>query len=222
MTRRKKLLLAFFTICLSAAFFAQVHFYYNAFFRPLQLYAEAIKSKPFDAIIVPGIPSDGGTWGFIMKWRMYWSLYLFQNGIAKNVIYSGGAVYTPYTEAVIMALYAEKMGIPADHIFVETKAEHTTENLYYSYELAKEKGFKTIGFATDPFQTMKIGPYINKFKLDVQLIPMIIPKVSGMKMKDYGIESYKAYKLHFISIRERETEEEQQFYSKGGRIKIEE
>lgn len=220
MMRRKKLLLAFFTICLSAAFFAQLHFYYNAFFRPLQLYADAEKAKPFDVIIVPGIPSDGGKWGFIMKWRMYWSLYLYESGLAKNIIYSGGAVYTPYTEAVIMALYAEKLGIPREHIFVETKAEHTTENLYYSCQLAKEKGFHSIGFATDPFQAMKIEPYIKKFKLDVQLIPMIISKVGKMEMKDYGIESYKAYKLHFISIRERETEEEQQFYSKGGRIKI--
>jgi len=220
MKRRKKLLLLFFTLSLSAGFFTQLHFYYNTFLKPVQLYAAAAKEKPFDAIIVPGIPSDGGKWGFIMKWRIYWSVYLYRNGIAKNIIYSGGAVYTPYTEAVIMALYAEKLGIPKEHIFIETKAEHTTENLYYSYQLAKEKKFNSIGFATDPFQAMKIRPYIKKFRLDVSLIPMVISKVWKMEMADQDIESYKAYKLHFISIRERETEEEQDFYSRGGRIRI--
>ena len=221
MKRKRKLFLLFCTLAVSAGFFAQTHFYYNTILRPLLLYSAAQRSAPYDAVIIPGIPCDGGKWGLIMKWRIYWSVYLYRNGIAKNIIYSGAAVYTPYTEALVMAMYAEKMGVPAEQIFVETKAEHTTENLYYSYQLAKEKKFNTVAFATDPFQTMKIEPYIKKFRLYVTLIPLVIPKVAQMENRDYGIESYKAYKLNFISIRDRETKEEQEFYSKGGRIKIE-
>jgi hypothetical protein len=40
-----------------------------------------------------------------MKGRVCWSKYMFDKGIAKNVIYSGGAVYSPYCEAEILALY---------------------------------------------------------------------------------------------------------------------
>lgn len=207
-------------ISLSALIYAHVHFYYNTFYHPAQRYISAATAPPLDAVIVPGIPCDGGKWGFVMRWRVYWGVHLYKKGIAKNLIFSGAAVYTPYTEALIMAQYAEKMGVPKEHIFTEIKAEHTTENLYYSHNLAKEMGFKTIGFATDPFQSLKIEPYIQKFKLNVSLIPIVIPIIEQFRMNDFTIDSYKAYMLDFKSIRERETEEEQEFYSKGGRIPV--
>jgi uncharacterized SAM-binding protein YcdF (DUF218 family) len=154
-----------------------------------------------------------------MKWRVYWSVFLYDAGITKNIIYSGGAVYTPYTEAVIMALYAEKLGVPKEHIFTETKAEHTTENLFYSWQIAQKMGFKNIAFATDPFQSLKIEPYIEQFGIDVSLLPSMISIMKHIPSKEVEIESYKAYVPGFISIRDRETEEEQEFYSRGGRIK---
>ena len=179
-----------------------------------------IVAKPVDAIIVPGVQYNGLKWNTVMKWRVYWSVYLYKKGLAKNIIYSGSAVYSPYTEATIMSLYAEKMGVPKEHIFLETKAEHTTENLYYSYQLAKENGFSSIAFATDPFQTNMIAPYVKKFNLDVSLIPIAIPILYKIEMKDFEIESSKAYRLNIISIEESQTPEEREFYSKGGRIPV--
>lgn len=217
---KRKIGIFLLVISCAGLLYAHAHFCYNTFYKPAVLFKEAVKERPLDAVIVPGIPCDNGKWGFVMKWRVYWSVYLYKAGIAKNIIYSGSAVYTPYTEAVIMALYAEKMGVPKEHIFVETKAEHTTENLFYSWQLAKEKGFKTIGFATDPFQSLKTEPYIKKFNLDVQLVPSVICIMEKLEMHDYEIESAKAYTLHFKSLMERESDEEREFYSKGGRIKI--
>lgn len=219
MNRTPKLYLFFAALSLTGLLYAHTHFCYNTFYKPSSFFSKAFSSKPFDAIIVPGIPSDGGKWGFVMKWRVNWSVFLYKTGITKNIIYSGGAVYTPYTEAVIMALYAEKMGVPKEHIFTEINAEHTTENLYYSHQLAVSKGFNKIGFATDPFQSLKIEPYIKKFDLEVMLIPSVVDIMNHLPAKDYQIDSYKAYKLNFVSIMDRETDEERNFYSKGGRIK---
>jgi uncharacterized SAM-binding protein YcdF (DUF218 family) len=219
MKKKKKILYIFLTIITSAFIYANIHFCYNTFYKPEQLFSQAKKNKPFDAVIIPGIPYDSGRWGFVMKWRVTWSVFLYKTGIAKNLIYSGSAVYTPYTESIIMALYAEKMGVPKDHIFIETKAEHTTENLFYSYQLAVQKGFTKIGFATDPFQTMKIEPYIKELDLSIDLIPTVISLMKHIEVKDYEIDSYKAYQLNFKSIITRETEDEREFYSKGGRIK---
>ena len=216
----KKIKRYFILLTLAGFLFSSLHFYYNTFLLPAFLLKESI-AKPLDAIIVPGVQFNGYKWNEVMQWRVYWSVYLYKKGIAKNVIYSGAAVYSPYTESMIMAMYAHKMGVPADHIFVETKAEHTTENMYYSYQLAKTKGFKTIGFATDPFQSNMITPYIKKFKLDVSLVPIVIPFLYKEVMHDYEIEISKAYQLNFVSIEERETPEERKFYSKGGRIPLE-
>jgi len=207
----------FILLTLAGFLFSLLHFYYNTFLLPSFLLKE-VATKPVDVIIVPGVQYNGLNWNIVMKWRMYWSVYLYKRGITKNIIYSGSAVYSPYSEAIIMALYAEKMGVAKEHIFLETKAEHTTENLYYGYQLAKEKGFSSIAFATDPFQSNMITPYVTKFNLDVSLVPMAIPLLSKIEMQDFEIESAKAYLLNFISIEARETPEEREFYSKGGRI----
>lgn len=209
----------FILLTLAGLLFTSLHFYYNTFLLPSILLKEVI-AQPVDVIIVPGVQYNGLKWNMVMKWRVYWSVYLYKSGFAKNIIYSGSAVYSPYTEAAIMALYAEKMGVPKEHIFLEIKAEHTTENLYYGYQLAKEKGFETVAMATDPFQSNMITPYIKKFDLDVSLVPIAIPLLSKIEMKDFEIESSKAYQLNFISIEVRETPEERKFYSKGGRIPV--
>ena len=209
----------FILLTLAGFIFTSIHFYYNTFLLPSFLLKETI-AKPVDVIIVPGVQFNGLKWNMVMKWRVYWSVYLYKKGLAKNIIYSGSAVYSPYNEAVIMSLYAHKMGVPSEHIFVEPKAEHTTENLYYGYQLAKEKGFNSIAFATDPFQSHLITPYIKKFNLDVSIVPIAIPILYKVEMKDFEIESSKAYQLNFISIEIRETPEEREFYSKGGRIPV--
>lgn len=95
------------------------------------------EKKTYDIIVVPGVPLVNGQWSDVMKARVYWSKYLFDKGIARNIMYSGSSVYTPYKEGEVMAMYAKAIGIPAEHIFTETKAEHSTENIYYSYKKAK-------------------------------------------------------------------------------------
>jgi hypothetical protein len=137
-------------------------------------YAKAMLVRPFDAIIVPGIPYDGKNWGKVMKYRVLWSAILYRNGMTKNVIYSGGAVYTPYKEAIVMGLYAEKLGIPAAHIFYDTLARHSVENVYYSYLLAKQQGFKRIALATDNFQNFTLKGFIRKrFASPIYRLPAI-------------------------------------------------
>src|SRR6185369_3322646 len=108
-----------------------------------KLFNEASR-KQYDIIVVPGVPLENGKWSKTMKGRVYWSKFLYDKGIAKNIMYSGSAVYTPYYEAQVMGLYAVALGIPKENIFTETKAEHSTENIYYSYYKAKQLGFKTI------------------------------------------------------------------------------
>src|SRR5579871_1824586 len=142
-----------------------------------------------------------------MKGRIYWSKYLFDHGIAKNIMYSGSSVYSPYYEGEVMALYAKALGIPAEHIFTETKAEHSTENIYYSYKKAKKLGFITIALASDPFQSKSLRKFIRK-KIDaeVAVIPMVIDTMKMIEptMTDPEIDYQKAYNPNFISLTKRE------------------
>ncbi len=166
------------------------------------------QTQQFDIIVVPGVPFENGQWSYTMKGRVYWAKYLYDKGIAKNIMFSGSSVYSPYYEGKIMALYAEALGIPKQNIFYEIKAEHSTENIYYSYHLAKKMGFNKIALASDQFQTKTLKSFSKK-KLynDVGLVPMVVDTMNIIKqtMINPTIESQSAYNNNFISIKKRES-----------------
>ncbi|GIV32919.1 MAG: hypothetical protein KatS3mg031_0454 [Chitinophagales bacterium] len=176
-----------------------------------RLYAQAreraLQGDTLDAIIVPGVPFEKGSWSKIMKARVYWSKFLYDRGITKNIIYSGSAVYTPYIEAEIMALYAQDLGIPEKHIFKETKAEHSTENIYYSYKLAHQLGLKKIGLASDPFQTKMLRGFARrKLSQDIRFIPIVFDSLfTIMPFKNPEINYQQAYVQDFVPLTERQT-----------------
>lgn len=167
----------------------------------------AVENKQLDVIIVPGVPFENASWDRTMKGRVYWAKYLYDKGIAKNIIFSGAAVYSPYYEGKIMALYAAALGIPREHIYTEIKAEHSTENIYYSYKLAKKLGCNSIALASDPFQTKLLRKYIRKkVSADVQVIPFVADtlKIIDPIMIDPPIDYQQAFKNDFVSLKKRE------------------
>ncbi|MCK6690674.1 MAG: YdcF family protein [Thermoanaerobaculia bacterium] len=169
---------------------------------------KAAGESPYDMIVVPGVPFEDSTWSQVMKIRVLWSKYLYDRGIAKNVMYSGSAVYTPYYEAQIMAMYGEALGIPKDNIYTETKAEHSTENIYYSYKKAKKLGFKRIALASDPFQTKMLRRFTRKIvSREVGMLPMVFDTIRAMESRitEPAIDFHRAFKTAFIPLPERET-----------------
>ena len=159
-------------------------------------------------IVVPGVPFEDSAWSQVMKIRILWSKYLYDRGIAKNVMYSGSAVYTPYYEADIMAMYGEALGIPKEHIFTETKAEHSTENIYYSYKKAKKLGFRRIALASDPFQTKMLRRFTRKIvSPEVGFLPMVFDTIRAIepRITEPAIDFRRAFKAGFVPLPERET-----------------
>ncbi len=175
--------------------------------QTLNLYNKA-KFHSYDIVVVPGVPLENGTWSRVMKARIYWAKYLYDNGIAKNIMFSGNAVYTPYVESEIMALYAEAIGIPRKNIFTESKAEHSTENIYYSYKKAKKLNFQNIALASDPFQTKMLKRF-TRLRVDknVTLIPIIFDTLRSLEpqMTDPVIDFSKAYVADFSSLPDRKS-----------------
>ena len=178
--------------------------FYSFRLIPSKALDSARVNKPYDVIIVPGVPFEDGKWSDIMKARVYWSHYLYEQGIANNVIYSGSSVYSPYVEAEIMSLYGQQLGIPGENIYTETRAEHSTENLYYSYQLAQELGFQTIALATDPFQSFLLEFFKKKVNSNIRSIPICFKILKQLPRPDVKIDAELAYVEDFVSLYERE------------------
>ena len=104
-----------------------------------------------------------------------------------------------------MAMYAQKLGVPKENIFVETKAEHSVENVYYSHQIAKEKGFEKVALATDPFQSRMLKGPSKRMNIDISFVPFSTDVFDTLQIQDIQIEAHKAYQENFVSLTERET-----------------
>ncbi len=174
--------------------------------RPARLFTEVIASQStYDAGIVPGVPFTG-QWDSVMKGRVLWAAFLYDKGIIRNLIFSGGAVYSPYYEARIMGLYAEQLGVKTENIFYETRAEHSTENVYYSYEMARTLGFKSIALVTDPFQSSMLKGFTNRrFATGIQHIPFLTDSLKLVNHTNPAIDPTGAFVADFKSLPARQS-----------------
>jgi uncharacterized SAM-binding protein YcdF (DUF218 family) len=180
---------------------------------PEKMTRRALKAhKQYDAIIVPGIQFVEPAWDRVLQMRLIWAKHLYDRGIAKNIITSGSSVYTPYVEAAVMAEYLVAMGVPRENVFIEDKAEHSTENLWYGYKLAKKKGFKSIALSSDPFQSKMLYRFAKRrTHKEVKFLPVIIDTLRNLSHDEPKID-YKTLKLmEFTPITEK--------YSKWKRFK---
>ena len=176
--------------------------------KTTQRYYEKASTQNYDMIAVPGVPFAEAGWDSTMKARVYWAKYLYDKGIAKNIMFSGASVGSPYFEGEIMALYAIALGIPREHVYSEIKAQHSTENLYYVYLKSKKMGFTHIALATDPFQAKQLKRFAReKIGEDVGIIPIVFDTLRKIQpfMINPKIDYQKAYDSNYVSLKSKES-----------------
>lgn len=187
---------------------------------PNKATAKIDKTTVYDAIIVPGYPFyPNGKMNPIYKARLYWAYHLYKTGRTKNIIVSGSAVHTPYVESKVYALYLIELGIDPHHIIIEERAEHSLENVFYSMEIAKANGFKSVAVVSDKAHSIMIKYLARKFnhEISADFIParwrFVI--LNYWNKFDLNIDHSKAFAPEFVHISERKTEEERKRGTSG-------
>lgn len=184
-------------------------FSYCSLFTPsaTKMYKRSLKKHAqYDAVIVPGVPFNEPEWDRVMLMRVVWSVHLFKKGVTKNIIMSGAAVYTPYVEARIMKQYAIALGVPEQNIFVEDRAEHSTENVWYGFKLGQKQGFVNMALASDKFQTRLLYRFGRKRTKGLEFLPTLFDTLRTLSHETPKIE-YKHLKLDstFVPLPDRES-----------------
>lgn len=182
-------------------------------------YARAKKEKPYDVIIVPGVPYDKAATTSVMTLRLYWAKFLYDSGFTKNIIFSGGPVYTHFVEGIAMKTMADSLGIPPNHTFYEATAEHSTENVYFSWKMAREKGFQKIALATDPYQSALLRRFMRRYTPGVKSVPIVFSLLDIDDRSLPKIDTTAAYVENFVSITKRENFWERFRGTLGKRVK---
>jgi len=117
-------------------------------------------------------------------------------------------------------LYALQLGIKPTDIWVDTIAEHSTENLFYSYQLAKAQGYKTIALATDPFQCAMLHKYAKKqFTDNIILLPIVYDSIRARMNIDILIDTTLTKKTPFVPLPQRQGYKDRLKGTRGKNIK---
>lgn len=178
--------------------------------HPERYLVKARAQAPFEAVIVPGMPYDGGLPDPVRA-RLVWAVYLYRTGMTQRLIMSGAAVYTPWVEAEILREYAVAMGVPREDVLVDDRAEHSTENLFYGYKVARRAGLERVAVASDEFQTGMLKVFSRRMarKLKtprIALIPLVRDSVSAEFLRPLPpIDASVAHVDSFVSIMDRQS-----------------
>jgi uncharacterized SAM-binding protein YcdF (DUF218 family) len=176
--------------------------------KTTERYYKKALTQSYDMIAVPSVPFKEAGWDSTMKARVYWAKHLYDKGIAKNIMFSGSSVGSPYFEGEIMGLYAIAIGIPKENVYCETKAEHSTENLYYVYLKSKKLGFTHIALATDPFQAKQLRRFARvRIGENTGIIPIVFDTLRKIQptMIDPKIDYAQAFDSNYVSLKSRES-----------------
>jgi hypothetical protein len=140
-------------------------------------------AEPFDAVVVPGCPSEedgspsrcqlGRAGQAALLWRDHWT---------DHFIVSGSDVHTPYVEAEALAQAMTLLGVPPDRIVLERDALHSDENIYYSILIARARGYERLAVAsTGPVAgwlcliMVKWGEPCSALPMDVHALEAFLP-----------------------------------------------
>ena len=167
-------------------------------------------ARPFDAVIVPGCPSQpDGRPSRCQLARAVWASILWQRGWASRFITSGSDVYSPYVEAEAIAQVMTALGVPADRIWLEGDALHTDENMFYSLRIARSLGARTIAVASTRGHALWACRMMIDWGQDCRSVSVDLDEVKKQHAlaAELRIESLRAHATPaeaWVALRERE------------------
>jgi uncharacterized SAM-binding protein YcdF (DUF218 family) len=121
------------------------------------LYGLREEARPADAIVVLGAAQYDGRPSPVLKARLDHAIRLYRNGIAPNLIFTGGVgVGDTVSEAEVGSRYARKAGIPAESILIEPAGRSTEQSLTTVKLMMERAGLHTAVLVSDPFHMLRL------------------------------------------------------------------
>ena len=110
-----------------------------------------------DAIVVLGAAQYNGRVSSILKARLEHAIDLYDSGVARYLIVTGGkANGDATTEAASARLYAIGRGVPASAILSEDRGRTTLESMRGTAALLRDHGLETAVFVSDRTHMLRV------------------------------------------------------------------
>ena len=110
-----------------------------------------------DAIVVLGAAQYNGEPSPVFKARLDQALYLYDEGLSRTLIVTGGKRKgDTFTEAATAEKYLLSRDVPEGAILSETKGRTTFESLKRVRRIAREEGIDSVLLVSDPLHSARL------------------------------------------------------------------
>jgi uncharacterized SAM-binding protein YcdF (DUF218 family)/glycosyltransferase involved in cell wall biosynthesis len=124
-----------------------------------------------DAIVVfAGGVGESGKAGGGAQERLKRAVDLFRGGYAGHLVLSSGYVYS-FHEAESMRALAIDQGVPASAIVLEERATNTFENVTFTHEILRQRGWRRVLLVSSPYHMRRALLVWRKQAPDVDVVP---------------------------------------------------
>ena len=131
--------------------------YWVYLYREVRFSAGRDEAQNADVIVVLGAAQYNGRPSKILKTRLDHALALYNKGLAKAIITTGGYGPDPnYSEAQVSTQYLTKHGVDADNIVTEQASLTTHDSIRAATVLMKSKDWKTAVVVSDGFHLYRL------------------------------------------------------------------
>ena len=139
------------------------------------------EASPADVIIVLGAGVDrNGRAGFALSRRATQAIVLYESGLAKAILCSGGVPPNrPNSEAYACQQFLLARGVPASAIVLEERSRSTEENAFYSADILRANGWQTAVVVTDAFHTLRARWIFAQAGVQARFSPVPAERVNG-------------------------------------------
>jgi uncharacterized SAM-binding protein YcdF (DUF218 family) len=118
----------------------------------------------FDTVLVLGCPAQlNGQPSAEERARVSEGVKEFKAGRAGHILFSGGPTENSFVEGQVMAVLAEQMGVPAADVVVEGKSQDTVQNIYFSYKLMQQRGWKSAEVISSFYHLPRAGLILQRY-----------------------------------------------------------
>lgn len=128
---------------------------------------ERDQAAPADVIIVLGAAAYDRNPSPVFKERIRHGIDLYQRGLAKHLIFTGGfGNGARYSESQVARSYALKQGVPADAILIETQSRTTRQNLQQAVTLMQARHYRRALIVSDPLHMARALRLAHELGID--------------------------------------------------------
>ena len=134
------------------------------------------RAQPADAIVVLGSRVRvGGVASPSLRRRALHAASLYQRGMAKNIICTGGVGDNAPAESVVASQILRESGVPTGAISVETVSHSTWGNAEEVARICGENGWKRVVVVSEPYHLWRACRNFRAFGLEAFASPAANP-----------------------------------------------